>query len=235
MKKSINKVQIIKVLLEAPHATGQIAIKLDYIDNNGYGIYKNITSDLKTLEQNRFIHRIKPENKRIGAPATIYDINYELPVLREILEKYPSLIVDLQKNERILSMLIEKHKSLLYPLHTAQPKKEELEEYDTAFLDEHIDDFKNSLYLSPTFFENCLIHESEGLKLVVRDLMKELGFNEYIGSSKMSLIEQLNKSGFNTPADVFYIVCKAFDRLKNKYYVKNKFADDILLKYQEKD
>lgn len=107
MKDSTNKIKILKTLLESPKTTGEIAIKLDYIDEKGYGRYNVIESDLNTLEQYGFIHRIEEKKKRPGAPATTYDIVYEYSVLRDIVKEYSPLISDLQKSDKIISMLAE--------------------------------------------------------------------------------------------------------------------------------
>ena len=136
MKEPTNKIKILKTLLESPKSTGNIAIALDYKDGKGHGIYKNIISDLKTLEQYGFIHRIEQKEKRPGAPATTYDIVYEYDDLRKILKEYPILISDLQQSDKILSMLAENVKP-----------------------DAFVETFKDMLRLSPSFFENCLMND----------------------------------------------------------------------------
>lgn len=101
MKNSTNKIKILKTLLESPKTTGQIAIALDYKDNKGHGIYKNIISDLKTLGQYGFIYEFKSNKKTVGAPPTTYDIVYSIEKIAGILQKYPSLSLHLYNNEKV--------------------------------------------------------------------------------------------------------------------------------------
>lgn len=213
MTDSTVKEKILQTLLVSiSKTTGDIAIELGYVDTNGYGKYKNIKSDLNTLSQYGFIHGFKQKEKKPGAPATTYEIVYKLPVIKKILEKYPDLVSDLQKNEIILSMLVEKHRKLLYPFQVGEPKKDELKEYELCLLPEYIEDFKDDLATSPTLFKKCISHESEKITSVLRALMDNLDLIEYVGFSKMCLIEHQNKNR-NTPAELFYYVCRVFDRL----------------------
>ncbi len=131
------KDKILKTLLESPKTTGEIAMELGYIDEKGHGRYNIIGSDLNTLEQYGFIHRIEKKEKRPGAPATTYDIVYKYDHLRKILKKYPFLISDLQKSDKILSMLTNNVKP-----------------------DTFVETFKNMLRLSSSFFENFLMIDS---------------------------------------------------------------------------
>lgn len=143
MKDSTNKIKILKTLLESPKTTGQIAIALDYIDNKGHGIYKNISSDLEKLEGKGFIHKIKSK-KTVGAPAKTYDINYDISVLRELfkdLQEYSSLILVLQKNKRIVSMVADKQN--LFAKHPIDSS-----ELETA---------KKMLTLSWSFFKSYVL------------------------------------------------------------------------------
>lgn len=100
------KEKILKTLLESPKTTGKIAIELGYIDKNGHGRYNIIKPDLNTLKQYGFIHSFKSK-KSVGAPATTYEIVYEIESLKRIIDKYPPLISDLQKSDKIISMLAE--------------------------------------------------------------------------------------------------------------------------------
>jgi len=137
MNYSTIKEKILKTLLESPKTTGKIAIELGYIDKNGYGRYNIIKPDLNTLEQYGFIHRIESDKKTAGAPATTYDIVYEISFLRKILEKYPLLSSDLQKSERIISILSD------------------------SLMPNRIHDlFKHVVGRSPSLFEYCLKNES---------------------------------------------------------------------------
>ena len=144
MKNSTNKIKILKTLLESPKTTGQIAIALDYKDDKGHGIYKNIISDLKTLGQYGFIHEFKSNKKNVGAPARTYDIVYDISILREILKKYPFLISDLQKSDKILSMLVS---DIIYS--TTSDNKPFM---PSEFL-------RDMLRRSPSFFKNFLVND----------------------------------------------------------------------------
>lgn len=100
------KEKILKLLLESSKTTGEIAKELGYVDKNGMGKYNNIKADLNTLQSYGFIHYSKTKKQGIPGPVpTTYEIVYEISILREMLQKYPSLISDLPKNERILTML----------------------------------------------------------------------------------------------------------------------------------
>lgn len=134
------KERILKTLLESPKTTGQIAITLGYIDDKGHGKYNIIKPDLNTLEQNGFIHRIEQKVKRPGAPATTYDIVYEISKLRDLFKKYPILISDLQKNNKVIDSIVADTSSIF-------DKKYNLNEFLTMF--------RKMLSLSPSFFENC--------------------------------------------------------------------------------
>jgi hypothetical protein len=141
MKDSTNKIKILKILLESPKTTGEIAIELGYLDKKGHGKYNIINSDLKTLTQYGFIHRFAEKKKRPGAPATTYDIVYELSVLRELLKKYPLLISDLQKSDKIRALIgREFYKDL--------PRIKEYED--------EVNFFSRLLIGSPTFFKLVL-------------------------------------------------------------------------------
>jgi hypothetical protein len=143
MNKLTIKERILKTLLESPKTTGKIAIELGYIDDKGHGKYNIIKPDLNTLEQYGFIHRIE-SIKSVGAPATTYDIVYKIPDLREILIKYPSLISDLQKSDKIISMFAKE----VMPKTYSPDGKEEPPDTDFFKL------FKDMLRLSPSLFED---------------------------------------------------------------------------------
>lgn len=157
MTDLIIKEKIIKTLLESPKTTGEIAIELGYIDDKGHGKYNIINPDLNILKQYGFIHGSKQKIKRPGAPATTYDIVYEISALSKILEKYPILISNLQRNTIISNMLVKKQQWLANPnlpkegdLHyDIYCKKQWLEKLDLLRerdLQKHYDDdFKTGL------------------------------------------------------------------------------------------
>lgn len=203
------KERIIKTLLESPKLTREITVALGHEPTK----YNAVDKDLKTLQSTKFIHyeKIKIPGKT-GPVAKTYDIVYELPTIKKILDKYPALTSDLQKNEIILYMLVEKHRKLLYPFQVGKPNDEELKEYNDAFLLDYIHDFKDSLSLSQTLFKMCISYEPKKITAALVALMSALDLIEYTGFLKMSLIEHLNKNG-TIPADFFYHVCRVFDRL----------------------
>jgi hypothetical protein len=142
MEKPTIKVKILKTLLESPKTTGNVAIALGYKDDKGRGIYKNVQPDLNTLTQYKFIHTIETNIKTVGAPATTYDINYDISILREVLLKYPSIVPDLQKNERIVSMVADKQNLFVErPLYSS--------ELETVI---------KMLTLSKSFFKNYVLN-----------------------------------------------------------------------------
>ncbi|MGB8218538.1 MAG: hypothetical protein WCE94_14670 [Candidatus Methanoperedens sp.] len=123
------KEKILKSLLESPKTTGKIALELGYVDKKTkYPRYNIINSDLNTLESYGFIHRVPSNQKSPGAPATTFDVVYEISALSKILEKYPVLISDLQKNIIVSNLLVKKQQWLANP---NLPKEEDLKQlYD---------------------------------------------------------------------------------------------------------
>ncbi len=156
------KEKILKALLQSPKTTGEIATKLELIDEKtGYPRYNMIKPDLNTLEQYGYIHRIEQKKKSSGAPATTYDIVYEISSLKKILEKYPSLLSDLQKNNVISNMLLKEQQWLLNP----------------NMLKEEIINFKFFLKFSPTFFKIGLTSSRGELLKVIINLNRHLKLN----------------------------------------------------------
>ncbi len=155
MKDSTNKIKILKTLLESPKNTGQLAIELGYIDDKGHGRYHIIEKDLNTLGQYGLIRRFKQQNKSSGKPPTTYDIVYEIPDLRKMLEKYPSLVSALQKNDIVLSMLVAKHAWMINPIPLYNFKIK---------IEENLEDLKRQLSLSPSFFKLCIDNEPDNIK-----------------------------------------------------------------------
>jgi hypothetical protein len=179
MKDSTNKIKIVKTLLESPKTTGQIAIALGYKDEKGYGKYKNIISDLKTLEQYKFIYRTKPNKKSVGAPATTYDIRYELPILRGILETYPSLVSDLQKNYHVFRLL---ELPLKPPSHYSK-------DYELWAINMYAEGFNDicgyilwMIQHSQTFFKNLLLLQESYFKVFFEIWKGENGHLDYFKS-----------------------------------------------------
>jgi hypothetical protein len=120
------KEKILKSLLESPKTTGKIALELGYVDEKTKcPRYNVINSDLNTLESYGFIHRVPSNQKSPGAPATTYDVVYEISSLSKILEKYPRLISDLQKNIIVSNLLVKKQQWLANP---NLPKEENFEQ-----------------------------------------------------------------------------------------------------------
>src|SRR5659263_693 len=171
MKEPTNKIKILKTLLESPKTTGNIAIALGYKDDKGHGKYNNVTPDLKTLSQKKIIHTIESK-KTVGAPGTTYDINYDISVLRELLKKYPSIVPDLQKNDKILDMLQDNHpefRGLDIELFSPEMLRDVFKNnpiinpFIKAQNEAAKGDFKKYLGESPTFFKMCLLNDSEHL------------------------------------------------------------------------
>lgn len=165
------KKKIIKTLLESPKTTGEIAIELGYIDDKGHGKYNIIKPDLNTLERYGFIHGSKKKIKSPGAPATTYDIVYEISALSKILEKYSILISDLQRNNIVSNMLVKKQQwlanpnlpkeeDLHYDIYCKQQGLEKLDLLREEDLQKHYgDDFKTgltSLTIAGTFKEEII-------------------------------------------------------------------------------
>lgn len=160
------KEKILMSLLEFPKTTGNIALELGYFnEKTKYPRYNVIKSDLNTLESYGFIHRIPSNQKSPGAPAKTYNIVYKIPILRKILEKYPSLISYFQKNNVISNMLLKEHQWLFNP----------------NMLREAIINFKLFLNFSPTFFKICLMSSSgELLKVIINlNCHLKLDFTNY--------------------------------------------------------
>ena len=150
------KEEIIRTLLSSPKTTNEITMALGNEDKK----YNAVDKDLKTLQSDGFIHyeKIKIPGKT-GPVAKTYDIVYEMPRLRALLIKYiksPSLISDMQKNDKIISLLIDKYKS------------------DIRF--EIVGDL---LLLSASFFKNYLTNDS------FFEQFKMAWFNLNVDSSKV--------------------------------------------------
>ena len=150
------KERIIRTLLISPKTTNEITMALGNEDKK----YNAVDKDLKTLQSDGFIHyeKIKIPG-RTGPVAKTYDIVYEIPRLRALLIKYiksPSLISDMQKNDKIISLLIDKYKS------------------DIRF--EILGDL---LLLSASFFKNYLTNDS------FFEQFKMAWFNLNVDSSKV--------------------------------------------------
>ncbi len=161
--------KILKTLLESPKTTGEIATKLELIDRKtGYPRYNMVKPSLNTLYRYGYIHRTKKEEKRSGAPATTYDIVYEISVLREILKKYPSLIPDLQKSDKIIGLIWDyflQRCSEMFPSEEAAILDNNGNVAKTgseiAILMELISSNSREMFqLSPTYFASFLINES---------------------------------------------------------------------------
>ena len=149
------KERIIRTLLISPKTTNEITMALGNEDKK----YNAVDKDLKTLQSDGFIHyeKIKIPGKT-GPVAKTYDIVYEIPRLKALLIKYPSLISDMQKNDKIISLLIDKHKS-----------------------DIRFKILGDLLPLSASFFRNYLINDS------FFDQFNWVWFNLNVESSKVKL------------------------------------------------
>jgi hypothetical protein len=147
------KERIIRTLLVSQKTTNEITIALGNEDKK----YNAVDKDLKTLQSDGFIHyeKIKIPG-RTGPVAKTYDIVYEIPRIKALLIKYPSLISDMHKNDKIISLLTDKHKS------------------DIRF--EILGDL---LQLSPSFFKNYLTND------LFLERFKKAWFNLYFDSSKV--------------------------------------------------
>jgi hypothetical protein len=235
MKEPTNKIKILKTLLESPKKTGQIAIELGYIDDKGHGKYNNISSDLTTLRDYKFIHTIKTNKKTVGAPGTTYDIVYEIPNLRDLFKEYPILIPDLQNNDIILDMLQDDHPEFRgHDVEFTPEKMEVLRDFpplrfksypDRAvmFIDVLIplvkaseqgfkDDFKKHLRESPTFFKMCLLHDSEHLKDIAQGV--HFGLLTAILQDKEKVKTECDSASGYALNTSFYWFCCLVDVLK---------------------
>ena len=147
------KEEIIKTLLISPKTTNEITMALGNEDKK----YNAVDKDLKTLQSGGFIHYKKKKIPgRTGPVAKTYDIVYEILRLKALLIKYPSLISDMQKNDKIISLLIDKHKS-----------------------DIRFKILGDLLQLSPSFFKNYLTND------LFFEQFKMAWFNLYFNSSKV--------------------------------------------------
>ena len=153
------KERIIRTLLISPKTTNEITMALGNEDKK----YNAVDKDLKTLQSGGFIHykKIKIPGKT-GPVAKTYDIVYEIPRLKALFTKYPSLISDMQNNDKIISLLVDNYKS------------------DLKFRI-----LGDLLPLSTSFFRNYLTNESflERFKIVWFNLnvesLKEVRHSDY--------------------------------------------------------
>lgn len=98
--------KILKKLSESSKSTGEIVTALGYKKTE----YHNVTPALNKLKSAGYIHgEVLKEKGRKGQPPTIYNIILELSTIKEILAKYPFIISDLQKNDKIILLAVETH------------------------------------------------------------------------------------------------------------------------------
>lgn len=105
MKRSENdsiQQKIIKTLLESPKTTGEIVTALGYKKTE----YHNVTPALNRLKSAGYIRgEVLKEKGRKGQPPTIYNVILELSTIKKILDKYPLITSDLQKNDKIIDLI----------------------------------------------------------------------------------------------------------------------------------
>lgn len=249
MPKLTKKGEILKLLLDSPKTTSELAISLGCIDKKGKPKYKNIYDDLKDLEDKVFI--LGYTIKKPGAPGvagTLYQIHYEMSFLKVLLTKFPFLIEDYRGNHIISSMLLEKH-TLLWFLYFNSPEfKERLKQKpDTdveALINGVKDDFITKLGTSKTFFKICFLNDSEHILSIFTRMYWEY-FDEYVTNTPV-VNEGFNKDG----CDSVRSFCKQVEsrskgykrdgydqapplRLLNVAYKNCLFIDSLL--YEERD
>lgn len=114
--------------------------------------------------------------------------------MRDLFKKYPSIVPDLQNNDKILDMLLDKHPELClkeYPPELIERFREAVKDAKEALYFENYlksfvegiepgkNEFKKYLKISPDFFEICLLNEPEYITQKVSFMY--YGFaNEYV-------------------------------------------------------
>jgi len=215
MKTDFNKIEcdILLALSDfLPHNQNQIA---DLIGNN----HKKSTDRVhvsRCLENLKtYLDRAPNDLDELGKK---WVLKQDIQTLRQITEKYPSLISDLQKNDKFLSILIEKHSWIFklpkliperrlivetpgheiprpeYELNDdweAMPSKPD-KELNEAYLLEAEAKLKLKLELSPDFFKICILNDPDNLKDIFDEIFwqtKEGQFYEFI---RESILEEQN-------------------------------------------
>jgi hypothetical protein len=152
-----NKEKIVKSLLESPKSTGEIAKDLGFIDAKGYGRYNFVLSDLHTLEQYGFIHRIKNETKKPGKKPTTYELVYNIETIRKIALEYPFIVDDLQNSMRVC----EKIRDSILGEKRIQDLDLPFDQSNMLFYNVDIPFWFTS---SPHFFNFCLFNDSKTIE-----------------------------------------------------------------------
>lgn len=145
----------------------------------------HVSRSLEVIEP--FLKRVPNQNDELGK---IWVLKNDIETIKQIIEKYPSLIPDLQKNELILDMLLDKHPELCLkeiPSTTREMVREKAKEipgFEETFeglmdIESGKKEFKKYLKSSPAFFKMCLLNDIKYITQKVSYIYH--GFaNEYV-------------------------------------------------------
>lgn len=141
----------------------------------------HVTRSLKHLKP--FLTQRLPGYDESGK---IWILKQDIETIRLIAIKYPSLISDLQNNDKIISLLVDIHKFIYDTMVIGHlvVKVDNMEH-----LNQDKEDLKEKLMLSPTFFKTCLMNKPEKL----REMFIKLGTLSDRGMANELLKEALKR------------------------------------------
>jgi hypothetical protein len=149
--------KILSSLLESPKTNTQLLEKLGYGTNR----HGNITKPLKDLEKKCFIGYKSVKSEKIDDFCKLWSIIPSYDNFKKMLDDYPSLFVNMHKNELVLNSILEVSECALEVSECSKnvfappvqgvpvkyiflPTPEELKQ-----------DLKKKMRLSPEFFRRC--------------------------------------------------------------------------------
>ncbi|MCX9086817.1 MAG: hypothetical protein OIN90_04570 [Candidatus Methanoperedens sp.] len=197
----------------------------------------------------RCLKNIKTYLKRVpndlDESGTRWVLRYEIQTLRQIAEKYPSIIPDLQNNDKILDLLQDNHPEFHNPGIEISPELREFCKCDPEEIRSYIDkgdrrkfkpliipfleaqnqafkgDFKNYLRESPTFFKMCLLHDSEPLKDIAQGI--HFAFLMGIVEDKKKAKSESDSASSAMLGHIFNWFCRIVDVLYEKRAMPSAF------------
>lgn len=161
----------------------------DFIPRNQNQIADIIGNREKSTDRvhvSRCLKKLKPFLERhqngLDELGKKWRLKHDIETIMQIVERYPKLLSNLQKNDEVLNMVLKKH-VLLVNLNEFIYKKNLLS-------------FKAKLIISPTFFKICLRNSPQTLISTVKalDFHNSRHNNEYIDSDEIYISMAINFS-----------------------------------------
>lgn len=95
--------EIVRTVLKYPKTTGEITTEVGYERKYNY-----VCNAIKSLyKDDKIFYQIDSPKKNRGRPPQTYDFVYDRNSIKKTYELFPSLMSDLQTNDKVLTVLIK--------------------------------------------------------------------------------------------------------------------------------